>query len=68
MIEGLKSKVGHSYMVGIGVNEAYGNLSTPWFVNSSSLFPKNVFGLLKEFPRSHLLSADSGMEIVVNSI
>jgi len=55
MIEGLKSKVRHSHMVGIGIDETNGNFPAPWFPDSSFLFFKNLFGLLNKFPGYHFL-------------
>ena len=53
MIEGLEPQVGHSHMVGIGIDETNGNFSAPWFLDSPFLFLKNLPGPLNEFPRCH---------------
>jgi hypothetical protein len=55
LINGLKSKVGHSHMVGIGIDETYRIFPAPWFSDSSPLFFENAFSLLNKFPGNHLL-------------
>lgn len=53
LIDGLKSKVGHSHVVGVRVDETYRYPSAPGFEDSSPLFFKNALGLLNEFPGNH---------------
>ncbi len=66
VIEGLKPQVGHSHMVGIGIDETNGNFPAPWFLDSPFLFLKNPPGLLNEFPRSHFLQVESGVYKILN--
>jgi hypothetical protein len=57
MVEGLKSKIGHSHVVGIGIDETNGMFPAPWFPDSPFLSLENLLGLLDEVPGCHFSQA-----------
>ncbi len=58
LIDRLKSKVGHSDIITVGIDETYRNLPGPWLSDRPPFFFKSGFGLLNEFPGCHRVKGD----------
>ncbi len=66
-IDRLEPEVGHSHRIVIRVDETYGDLSAPGFMNRPSFLFEDASCLLNQFPGNHSSKVERGKWIVVKS-